>query len=191
MSEEYNKKGDLSNAIKYSKKTLEVYKELQEDKHISTIENNLGKLFYEFDNIEESFKHFEIAKDIRIRSKDIEVINTLINICENYIKLKDLDKCEGVLNEIASFVEDGNVEQLVEYKLLWYRVYTIRERYVESESILIETFNLAKSSKLDKKAAQIAIMIGKFYIDNKKDSEAAKYLDQGVTIFKDLGILNN
>lgn len=191
LSEEYNKKGDLSNAIKYSKKTLEVYKELQEDKHISTIENNLGKLFYEFDNIEESFKHFEIAKDIRIRSKDIEVINTLINICENYIKLKDLDKCEGVLNEIASFVEDGNVEQLVEYKLLWYRVYTIRERYVESESILIETFNLAKSSKLDKKAAQIAIMIGKFYIDNKKDSEAAKYLDQGVTIFKDLGILNN
>lgn len=191
LSEEYNKKGDLANAIKYSKKTLEVYKDLQEDKHISRIENNLGKLFYEFDNIEESFKHFEISKDIRIRSKDITVIDTLINICENYIKLKNLIKCEEILSEISSFIEQGNVEQLIEYKLLKYRVYTIRERYAEAENILIETFDLAKANGINKKAAQVAIMIGKFYIDNKKDSEAAKYLDQGVNIFRDLGILNN
>ena len=191
LSEEYNKKGDLANAIKYSKKTLEVYKELQEDKHISIIENNLGKLFYEFDNIEESFVHFEIAKDLRLRNNDMSVIDTLINICENHIKLKDLEKCEEVLNEVSNCIEEGNVEQLIEYKLLWYRVYTIRERYVEAENILIDTFNLAKANGVDKKAAQVAIMIGKFYIDNKKDSEAAKYLDQGVNIFRDLGILNN
>ena len=32
LSEDYNKKGDLANAIKYSQKTLEVYRELQEEK---------------------------------------------------------------------------------------------------------------------------------------------------------------
>ena len=34
-------------------------------------------------------------------------------------------------------------------------------------------------------------MIGKFYIDNKKEVEAAKYLDEGVNIFRKLGILKN
>ncbi|MDZ5010298.1 transcriptional regulator, partial [Clostridium perfringens] len=77
ISEEYNKKGDLSNAIKYSQKTLEVYKELEELSNISEIENNLGKLFYEFENIEESFKHYEISKEIRIRRKDTKIIDTL------------------------------------------------------------------------------------------------------------------
>ena len=37
----------------------------------------------------------------------------------------------------------------------------------------------------------LAVIIGKLYIDLKKDGEAAEYLNQGVTIFKELGILNN
>ncbi len=191
LSEDYNKKGDLANAIKYSQKTLEVYKELEEEKSISNIENNLGKLFYEFDNIEESFRHFEIAKDIRMKRNDGTVIETLINICENYIKLKDLDKCEDVLYEIRDIMDESNTVQLVEYNLLWYRLYMIREMYNQAENVLIDTFNLAKNSGLEKRAAQVAIIIGKFYLDLKQDGEAAKYLDQGVNIFKELGILNN
>lgn len=58
---------NLVNAIKYSKKTLEVYRELEEEKNISAIENNLGKLFFEFDNIEEAFRHYKVAKEIRMR----------------------------------------------------------------------------------------------------------------------------
>ena len=34
-------------------------------------------------------------------------------------------------------------------------------------------------------------MVGKFYIDHKNDNQAAKYLDEGVSIFKELGILQN
>ena len=184
----------VHNREEYAKALLllsEVYRELQEEKSISNIENNLGKLFYEFDNLEESFKHFEIAKEIRLKSKDGSIIETLINICENYIKLKDLDKCEEVLDEIRSLIDESSIPQLVEYNLLWYRIYMIREMYNQAENILIDTFNLAKNNGLEKRAAQVAIIIGKFYIDLKKDREAAKYLDQGVTIFKELGILNN
>ena len=35
LAEDFNKKGDLSNAIKYSKKTLEVYKKIQYNKRYS------------------------------------------------------------------------------------------------------------------------------------------------------------
>ncbi|GAA0823760.1 helix-turn-helix domain-containing protein [Clostridium tertium] len=191
ISEEYNKKGDLTNAIKYSQKTLEVYKELDELNNISEIENNLGKLFYEFENIEESFKHYEISKDIRMRRKDYKIVDTLINICENYIKLKNISKCEEVLEEIASYIEEDDMEKLIDLNILWYRIYTIKEMTKEAEYILLDTYKLSRSSNLKKKSAQLAIMIGKFYIDNKRDFEAAKYLDEGVNIFKEIGILKN
>ena len=56
---------------------------------------------------------------------------------------------------------------------------------------MLETFNIAKTNGLNKKAAEVAILIGRYYIGIKKDFEAAKYLDEGVSIFRNLGILNN
>lgn len=191
LSQEYNKQGDLVNAIKYSKKTLEVYTELQEEKKISNIENSLGKLFYEFDNIEEAFKHYNIAKEIRLRTRDNKIIETLINICEGYIKIKEIEKCEKVLQEIRELIDETDIEQIIEQNLLWYRIYTIKEKFDEAECVLVETFNLAKTNNLDKRAAELAVIIGRFYIGVKKDAEAAKYLEEGVNIFRNLGILNN
>ena len=191
LSQEYNKKGDLVNAIKYSKKTLEVYRELEEEKNISAIENNLGKLFFEFDNIEEAFRHYNVAKEIRMRNNDTNVIETLINICEGYIKIKEIDKCEEVLEEIKTLIDGTDVEQIIEQNLLWYRVYTIKEMADEAELVLLETFNLAKVNGLEKRAAELAILLGRYYIGIKKDYEAAKYLDEGVKIFRNLGTLNN
>ena len=191
ISEEYNKKGGLINAIKYSEKTLEVYKELEELNNISEIENNLGKLFYEFENIEESFKHYQISREIRVRRKDSKIVNTLMNICENYIKLKDINKCEDVLNEVSSYLDESDIENLIELNLLWYRIYILKEMFKEAEYILLDTYNLAINNRLQKQAGQLAITIGKFYIDNKKDIEAAKYLDEGVNIFRKIGILKN
>ena len=191
LSQEYNKKGDLVNAIKYSKKTLEVYRELEEEKNISAIENNLGKLFFEFDNIEEAFRHYNVAKEIRMRNNDTNVIETLMNICEGYIKIKEIDKCEEVLEEIKTLIDGTDVEQIIEQNLLWYRVYTIKEMADEAELVLLETFNLAKVNGLEKRAAELAILLGRYYIGIKKDYEAAKYLDEGVKIFRNLGILNN
>lgn len=191
ISEEYNKKGDLTNAIKYSQKTLEVYRELDELSNISEIENNLGKLFYEFENIEESFRHYEISKDIRIKRKDKRVIETLMNICENYIKVKNISKCEEVLEEINSYIDESEIEVIIDVNLIWYRVYTLKELSREAEYILIDMYNLAKKNDLFKQVAQLSVMLGKFYIDRKNDAEAAKYLDEGVNIFRKIGILKN
>ena len=168
-----------------------MYGKLEEEKNISAIENNLGKLFFEFDNIEEAFRHYNVAKEIRMRNNDTNVIETLINICEGYIKIKEIDKCEEVLEEIKTLIDGTDVEQIIEQNLLWYRVYTIKEMADEAELVLLETFNLAKVNGLEKRAAELAILLGRYYIGIKKDYEAAKYLDEGVKIFRNLGILNN
>ncbi|MDP4088134.1 MAG: helix-turn-helix domain-containing protein [Bacillota bacterium] len=189
LSEEYSRKGDIDNAIKYSKKTLSVFKELEDIAYIGEIENNLGRLFYEFENIEESFKHLNKAKEIREKYKDEHLNDTLINICENYIRLKDVENCNIVLSEIINNIKDGDNGSLISYYLLRYRVNLLENNSREAENTLRTALDFAKNMELLKEAAEISVILGKFYIDNKMDKEAAKYLNEGVEIFRKLGII--
>lgn len=191
LSEEYSKKGDLENAIKYSKKTLKIYKELNDINNVSNIENDLGKLFYNFENIEESFRHYELARDIRIQNNDHKVIDTLINISKNYLKIKDLNKCAETLEDIENRLTENNKDEIIECNLVRYRMAIINGRDIEAEQILLDSYKFAKNNELYQRAGELAIMIGKFYLDNKNDENAARYLDEGVSIFRDIGILNN
>ncbi|MHC6180761.1 helix-turn-helix domain-containing protein [Clostridium sp. JNZ X4-2] len=191
LAEEYSKRGDMSNAIKYSKKTLEVYRKLNDTMNIAKIENNLGKLFYQFDNIEESFIHLNKAKDLRIKLKDSNVTTTLVNICENYIKLKDIESSKKVLDEIMNRVDEGNNKTLVYYYLLKFRINMLESNKKEAENTLIMALNFANNMDYIEEAAKISITLGKFYIDNNMDKEAAKYLNEGVENFKKIGMLKD
>jgi len=189
LAYEYNKKGDIKNAIKYSNITLEVFSGINNLNYVSEIENNLGRLFYEFENIEESFIHLNKAKEIRQKTNDIKLIETLANICENHIKLKAVDKAKEVLRQILEYIEDGNYKALSHYYLLKYRVDLLEDNKNEAEKTLLQALNFAKEQNQIKKAAEISIMIGKFYIDGGRSMDAAKYLNEGVELFKNIGII--
>jgi transcriptional regulator with XRE-family HTH domain len=189
LSKEYIKKEDINNAIKYSKKSLEVFKENKDMIYVANIENELGRLFYQFDNLEESFIHLNNAKEIRIKNDKEAIIDTLSNICENYIKLKDIDNCKSVLMEIMESMSDKDETSLVKYYLLKYRVDILDKNIREAESTLLMALDYAKEVPLIKYVGDISVTIGKFYIDNGDDKQAAKYLNQGVEAFKQLGMV--
>ncbi|MBU3202609.1 helix-turn-helix transcriptional regulator [Clostridium algidicarnis] len=191
LADQYNKKGDVDNAIKYSVKTLDIFRELKDSFQVSQIENNLGKLFYEFENIEQSFKHFNKAKDMRLRNEDPKIVETLINICENYIKIKDKENCIKALSEISSKIEDGDNDALIKYYLLKYKVEMLEQNSSEAENTLIMALNFAKNMEIYKEAAEISIILGNYYIENKDDKGAAKYLNEGVLMFKKLGVIKD
>ncbi|MBC2580205.1 helix-turn-helix domain-containing protein [Clostridium sp. DJ247] len=189
LSEEFNKNGDVDNAIKYSKKTLAVYKEINDITNIARIESSLGKLFNEFDNLEESFMHLNKAKELKIRIKDSTLVETLVDICENYIKLKDVENSRKVLSEVMDNISDGSHKGLIQYYLLKYRVDMLEAKFKEAENTLIMALNFVKNMDYNKEVAEISIMLGKFYIDINREKEAAKYLNDGVEIFKKIGVL--
>ncbi|WP_194189702.1 helix-turn-helix domain-containing protein [Clostridium chrysemydis] len=191
LSEEYNKSGDLTKAIEYSKRSLKIYRELNDFRTISNIENDLGEFFYSFENIEESFKHYHLAKEMKMKNNDDSVIYTLINICKNYLKLKNIESCKEVLDEIYEMLRDEQKEEYIECNLVKFRMHIIEEKLNEAENVLMTTYRYAYSNDLFQKAGELAITLGKFYIDNKNDEDAAKYLDTGVNIFKEIGILKN
>ncbi|AGK98238.1 helix-turn-helix domain-containing protein [Clostridium pasteurianum] len=188
LSKEYIKKEDLNNAIKYSKKSLEVFRENSENEYIGDIENDLGRLFYEFENIEESFAHLNRAKEIRIDNKNA-IIETLSNICENYIKLKDVENSRKTLEEILSNVSDESDSNIIKYYLLKYRVDILDKNIKHAEETLLMALQYAENMSLTEQIGEISIITGKFYIDNGDDKKAAQYLNHGVETFKELGII--
>ncbi|MCB2339665.1 helix-turn-helix domain-containing protein [Clostridium estertheticum] len=189
LADGYNKKGDIKNAIKYSKVTLKVFKEINNLTYVSEIENNLGRLFYEFENMEESFIHLNKAKEIRQNTKDLKLIDTLVNICENYIKLKSVSKAKEALSHILDYIENGNNKALFQYYLLKYRVDLLEDNKNEAENTLLQALMFVKEQDKLKEAAEVSIMIGKFYVDGGRSIEAAKYLNEGVELFKRLGVI--
>ncbi|MGH4118429.1 helix-turn-helix domain-containing protein [Clostridium sp.] len=189
LAKEYNIKGDIKNAIKYSRITLKVFYEINNLTYVSEIENNLGRLFYEFDNMEQSFIHLNKAKEIRQKSNDSKLIHTLSNICENYIKLKSVDKAKEALENILVYIEQGNYKVLDEYYLLKYRIDLLEANMSEAENTLLQALNFVKQEERIKEVAEISIMLGKFYIDSNRNKEAAKYLNEGVELFNKLGII--
>lgn len=191
ISEDYSRKGDLANAIKFSDKTLEIYEEVNKINTLSSIENNLGEMFYDFEKIEESFKHYKLAREIISNNNDKLFVETSLNMCKNHIKLKNIIKCEALLKEVYPKIKDDNYEGIIEYNLIRYRIHTIKEEYDSAEMILIQTYKLAKDKGLYKKAGELAIMLGKYFMDKKYMDKAAEFLDEAVILFKQEGILEN
>ncbi|MEG2353163.1 MAG: tetratricopeptide repeat protein [Clostridium sp.] len=181
--------GDMERAIKYSNKSLRVYREIDQNKLTSSIENDLGKLFSEFNLIETSFNHLNRAREMRVQQNDDMLIETLINICENHIRLKNIEKSKKLLSEIREFANDKNPKVIIKYYLLKYRVDLQEQSEIEAENTLIMALTISKNMELIKSAGDISIILGNFYMSKGNMIDASKYLSEGMEIFKELNII--
>lgn len=189
LSEEHMKNEDLSSAIEYSSKALQIYKNVRGYKNLSQIENNLGELFYNFGDIDESTRHLEFARRLRTDGNKDKLIDTLINICKNHIKLKNMDDCTEILDHLYTLVDSNDIERIISLNELRCIIYKINEENELAERILIKSYNMAKEHNLLKKAVDLSVKISKFYMDNKQEDLAEKFLDESVNIFKTLGLI--
>lgn len=191
LAEEYNKKGDLVNAIKYSKKTLEVYRKIQYNKSMFNIEHNLGKLFYELNDVNESFKHYEISKNIALQNNVGNINDTLIDTCKNYLKIKDIERCKVLLEEIENNLEATDIDRRIDCQLIRYTLMNIEDEAEQAKNVLINTYLLAKENGRFLKAGELAMRVGKYFNDNKDESQASYYLNEGIRLFSEAEQLQN
>jgi tetratricopeptide (TPR) repeat protein len=155
---------------------------------LAEIENNLGKLFYEFEDYEESFLHLNKSKELREKNKDSRLFETLINICENYIKKKDVQNARQILNQIMDKSLEDNHKGRIEYYIIKYKIEVLDSHIKEAEDTLKTALSFVSSSGLKREEAEISMLISKFYTDKGQEKEAFKYLSRGVEIFKALGV---
>ncbi|MBL4936653.1 helix-turn-helix transcriptional regulator [Clostridium sp. YIM B02515] len=187
LSLDYSSRGDINNAIQYSKKSMDEFKAVHNLDYLAEIENNLGRLFFEFENYDEAFEHLNKSKKIREEIDKVKLVETLLSVCDIYIKLKDLENSNKVLNEIYEHIGNCKDKLLVEYYILKYRVLCLQGDGYNAESTLNEALSYASLMGYNKDQAEISIMLGKFYVDNGKSKEAAEFLSRGIQVFKSIG----
>lgn len=184
IAEDYNKKDDILNALKYSKKTLQIYKKIEHNRNIVSIERNLGRIFYELDQLDESFKHYEISKNISIQNRIGCTNDTLIDICKNYLKLKNTKKCEKILFDIENSLSEKDVDRRIQCQLIRYTMLNIDESFGDAESVLRNTCIFAKENGRLAKAGELAMRLGKYFMDKKNEQQANYYLNEGIELFR-------
>ncbi|MGN2369825.1 helix-turn-helix domain-containing protein [Clostridium cagae] len=189
LAEEFNKRGDLSKATKYSKKALEVYRKLEHKKSVVEIEHNLGKLFYELDDLEESFKHYKISQKVINQNEFENEVDVLIDICKSHIKLKNIKECRKIVEQIDKVINESDFNRLMECKLIQYIIFNISEEYEDAQKMIMEAYAKAKESKNLLKAGEIAMKIGKHFMDKKDENRASNYLNEGIKFFEELGLI--
>ena len=185
LAEEFSKKGDLINSLKYSKKSLEVYRKIEHNKNIVEIERTLGELFYELDDLNESFKHFDISKNVGYQSRVGSINDTLIGICNNYLKVKDIKKCEEILINIEDVLDENDIDRIIQCNLIRYTIYNIEGQADEAKEVLINTYYIAKENGKLSKAGELAMRVGKYFIDRKDEEQATYYLNEGIKLFNE------
>lgn len=186
-AQEWKKKGKITSAIGYSTKALEVNRGIKRGLLVSRIEDGIGRLFFDFEDIDKSFTHYYKSKGIRTRMNDPKVVDTLINIATNYITIKDLNNAHKVLQDIEEKLDENDIVNIIESHVLWYKIYDMQGRYEDAFDILDKAYNLAVDNNLSMEAAKVSILISKLQLDNKNEPDSEVHLRRAINILKDLG----
>ncbi len=185
--------GKMQDAIKFMKAGLKLYEMKENNRKYSKIQNDIGFLYSEYGDIDKSFEHLEEARCIRERDEE-GLLETLINICYNYIKTKDNDNARKTLDIIKQCLQNINHvdgKDFCNYYLLKYKVEILENKYDEAEKTLVETLSYAEKMGYKRQSVKLAITLGKFLMDIGREQEASKYLNTSIKILYDMDKLSD
>lgn len=189
ISEQYAQNGEIEKAIKYSKMTNDIYKQIGDMEILSNFENDLGKLFFNLENTDESFFHYYKAIELRKETNDEKIIETYINLCENFIRQKDEKSAAEILDKIKNYVEEGSHKYTYDYYILNYKLNSILGDNPKMEYNLLMALKYAEGENDYNKISEVSIKLGKHFNNMGDNDKAVMYLNTGVDILKKNGII--
>ncbi|HBM81171.1 MAG: helix-turn-helix domain-containing protein [Clostridiales bacterium] len=192
LSLSYNSANKFDEALKYAQKAVDVLKELNKLNLIAKMETNMGIILSNIGSIGESFKHLQNAYKIESDIDDKMLPYTMLRIADNYLKVNDFDKAiEIVKKAYAKCCNTGQDEYMVAIYYYFYKIYCLKDDKKNAEISLLEAIGYLQNLDMPKELANVYIMLGEFYQKEKKQSEALEYLNKGLKIYKELGIVSS
>lgn len=176
---------DYEEAKYYIDRSVSYLENSENDENIARIEDMVGELLRAFNNIDESLKHFEVAKEFRVRNKNSKLYDTIINICECLLQNKDIERCKFIIDDVSRNIEEDDIESMTKINIIKYRMFMINEEDFQAEKCLLSTYKfIEENGKYEKLQSEIAIMLSKFYVNRRYYEEAKKYIDVGIEYAK-------
>lgn len=180
MSEEFEKSGDVDNALKYSRMSLDLVNEYEKEHEKVEMEYNLGILYYDLENYEEALKHFtKILPFFESKLKD-DLIELQIKRAFCLAKTDEKDACLELISQIDEMIVEEDFENTIKLFKLKYYVNEIYDNKKEAYRNLILALNIAKYKKLTKQEYEILMIISNHFINREKEYYGYKYLDLAI-----------
>lgn len=189
LSIAYSQEGKIKEAVKYAKDSKKVFEELDGIHEAANMETSLGVIFAKGNNMEESFLHFNEAIKLKNSINDMTVCDTMLKLCDNYINIDELDKAYDIIKEVMPLIEDGQHEYRLKCNEYLYKIHLKNGNNKEAEYALLKSIEYAKKAELKKSLADFYILLGRFYIDLGQKELALSYMDKGLDIYKEQGII--
>lgn len=189
LSISHAKEGKLHDAIKYSKKARSILEELNCRKEIAEVEDGIGEVFASQDNYEESFVHLKNAIKIKQEIMDNSLPETLFKLCDNYIKLGELEEAKKSIDRILEMITYDEHEYRIKSFEYYYKIYSIENDKNKIEETLINAIKYLETTEYQKPLADFCVLLGKLYMDLDIQELALKYMNRSIEIYKKLGII--
>lgn len=189
LSIAYSQENKIKEALRYAKEARKVFGEIDDIKEIANMETNLGVIFAKGHNIEESFSHFNEALKLKNEIKDSTIPDTLLKICENYININEVDNAIAILQDVLSRIEDDQYEYRIKCFEYMYKIYYKKGEKSNAEHSLLDAVKYLEALDFKKELADFHVLLGKFYMDIGENELALNYMNKGLEIYKEQGII--
>ena len=191
LSIAYSQDNKVKEALKYAKEARKIFDEINDVHEIANIETNLGVIFAKGHNMEESFIHLNRALKLKDNINDDTIPDTKLIICDNYIYLGEYDKAlEIVLNIMNELDYEQHLYRIKCFEYL-FKIYSKKNDAKKAEETLLSAIKYLEALDYNKQLGDFCVITGKFYIEIGEKELALKFINRGLDIYKNLGIILN
>lgn len=191
LSMAYNNQNKPKEALSNADRALQIFKELDNLTFIAKMETNMGIILSDIGNLDESYEHFENAYRIKSKIDDKTLPYTMLRMADYYIKLNDTDRA---MEMVRSAYEKCSGDEDIEYRITayyyFYKLYMMQGDKKNAEQYLLESVKYLKNLDMPQELAASYILLGEFYEGAGEKDSALEYLNKGLKLYKDLGIIS-
>lgn len=190
LSISYKSLGRFEEALLYANRAVEVFKELNNLAFIARIETNMGVILSDIGSIDDSFKHLEEAYKIKLEIKDKTLLYTILKLVDNYIKINEVDKALDIVKDAyGKYNEESPSDYRIMLYYYLYKLHLMKKDEKSAELYLLEAIRYLQNMDMPRELADVYIMLGELYESIGIKEEALKFINKGINIYKDLGII--
>lgn len=182
-------KSDIENSIKYAKGANEILGDIKEREIISNLENNIGLLFQKAGSLDNALKHYTRAKNIKLELKANNLVDTLINICSDYIMMGDIEKAESTLTEINKYLSVSDKSYKIKWLILKHDIQLKRHQESAALTSLLEGYNLATEIDDTKQMLKVSLLLANIYSGLGRQNEAIANLTKATNHLEKLNLI--
>ncbi len=182
------RQGLLNEATKDYFELITFFKERNEKSKLSIINSNLAGIFFSLKQYKQSLQYYFTGLDLSTSLKDsVDVCKFCYNIAKVYIEMNELSNAETFLTKsTAHITKQADLFVLLNYNAVYGLFFSKKREFDKSINYHKSSLQYAQGLGDKEAIAQSLLRTGSVYKQKNAYTEAAYYLQQAITLAKQI-----